>query len=301
MKSKTAREAYEIVVSEDKVEAYQAYLVLYPSQSTAPTVRTMLDRRQVMIAWHEAVTINTVASYQAFLAGYGNSDFAATADRLIERARTRSFAASSSAFAAATCPCSQPTNPTLRQQKRTNSTPTQNAPGTNVAIVNPTPVTVYPPPPPIVIPPIVIPPRITVPIPPKPHRDDDKPGRPSGNDKPKPGGSNTGGATTGGSNTDGTSTGTPPILRGKLSKAKAGMNTSVATNTVRSTTMTRSVSSTGIKTTSMVSRQSIGQTGMGRSMGGMSPGMGRSMGSMSPGMGRSMGGMGMSRMSFGRR
>ena len=299
MKSKTAREAYEIVVSEDKVEAYQAYLALYPSQSTAPTVRTMLDRRQVMIAWHEAVTINTVASYQAFLAGYGNSDFAATADRLIERARTRSFAAASSAFAAATCPCSQPTNPTLRQQKRTNSTPTQNAPGTNVAIVNPTPVTVYPPPPPIVIPPIVIPPRITVPIPPKPHRDDDKPGRPSGNDKPKPGGSNTGGATTGGATTDGTSTGTPPILRGKLNKAKAGMNTSVATNTVRSTTMTRS--STGIKATSMVSRQSIGQTGMGRSMGGMSPGMGRNMGGMSPGMGRSMGGMGMSRMSFGRR
>ena len=73
LKSKTAREAYEIVVREDQVEGYQAYLALYPSQSTAPALRSLSDRRQVMIAWYTAVTVNTVASYQAFLARYGNS------------------------------------------------------------------------------------------------------------------------------------------------------------------------------------------------------------------------------------
>ena len=79
LKSKNAREAYELVVREDQVEGYQAYLALYPSQSTASAVRSLSDRRQVMVAWYTAVTVNTVASYQAFLASYGTSDFAATA------------------------------------------------------------------------------------------------------------------------------------------------------------------------------------------------------------------------------
>ena len=94
LKSKTPREAYEIVVREDQVEGYQAYLALYPSQSTASAVRSLTERRQLMVAWYTAVTVNTVASYQAFLASYGTSDFAATADRLIERARTRSVSGS---------------------------------------------------------------------------------------------------------------------------------------------------------------------------------------------------------------
>ena len=100
LKSKYAREAYELVVREDQVEGYQAYLALYPSQSTASAVRSLSDRRQVMVAWYTAVTVNTVASYQAFLASYGTSDLAATADRLIERARARSV---SGGAAAASC------------------------------------------------------------------------------------------------------------------------------------------------------------------------------------------------------
>src|SRR5262249_12708823 len=127
LKTKTARQAYEIVVREDKVEAYQAYLALYSSEPTTPAVRTLLDRRQVMIAWYNAVTVNTVASYQAFLAGYGSSDFAGTANRLVERARVRSVANATAAFASVgpTCPCGQPTTPQLRQ-KRTETIPTQN-------------------------------------------------------------------------------------------------------------------------------------------------------------------------------
>jgi hypothetical protein len=73
LKSKSAREAYELVVREDQVEGYQAYLALYPSQSTASAIRSLSDRRQVMVAWYTAVTVNTVASYQAFLASYGST------------------------------------------------------------------------------------------------------------------------------------------------------------------------------------------------------------------------------------
>ena len=45
-----ACEAYEMVIREDQVEAYQAYLTLYPAQSLAPSVRSLVERRREMIA-----------------------------------------------------------------------------------------------------------------------------------------------------------------------------------------------------------------------------------------------------------
>jgi uncharacterized caspase-like protein len=204
LKSRTPRDAYDIIIREDKVEAYQAYLALYPSQSLAPVVRTLVERRREMIAWHDAVIINTVASYQTFLASYASSDFAATADRLVERARTRSLSNAASAFASvgATCPCSQPT-PAPRQ-RRTDVSPSNNPTGpvgpagparpasatgpaapvgpTGPAPYNP-PVQVYDPiitPPPVRI--VTPPPHIHIP-PAPPYGGNDKPTG-GGNDKP---------------------------------------------------------------------------------------------------------------------
>ena len=210
LKSKNAREAYELVVREDQVEGYQAYLALYPSQSTASAVRSLSDRRQVMVAWYTAVTINTVASYQAFLASYGTSDFAATADRLIDRARARSVsggAAAAFASVSPTCPCSLPATPTLRQ-RRTDTTPTQTptqntgsnsgggAPKANLAVIDPVPVIIP------TNPVVTLPPRISVY--PKPPRGHDKPKDTSGNDKPKSTGGSYGDKpkSSGGSNSD---------------------------------------------------------------------------------------------------
>jgi uncharacterized caspase-like protein len=269
LKSKTLREAYEIVIGEDKIEAYQAYLALYPSQSMAPVVRTLLDRRQVMVAWYNAVTINTVASYQAFLAGYGNSDFDGTANRLVDRARTRSVSNATSAFAstASTCPCSQPTNPALRQ-KRTDATPAQNtgsnsanSPGTNVAVIDPTSVTVYTDPVSI-----VTPPQISIPVHPKSPRGNDKPEQTSGNDKPK---------STGGSNND-----NPQITRGRTNdNSRIQINNGTATNSVRSAKIGKSDSPStstgmGIRGASVVPRQSFGQMGITRNMSAGMPRMG---------------------------
>ena len=272
LRSKNPRDAYDIVISEDKVEAYQAYLALYPSQSTAPVVRTILERRQVMIAWYTAVTINTVASYRSFLASYANSDFALTANRLVERALTRSVSNAGAAFAAApTCPCTQPVSP-LPRQKRTDA-PTQNfnsnpgnPGGTNVVVNNPpTVVRTDPVPPVVVIPPkppiVVIPPKppIVVVIPPKGGHD--KP--PTGGDKPP----QTGGGkppydkppkSTG---IDPKTTGNPPITkvytnpRVQLNNNPVHINKSVGTTTVRST------STTGFS----VKPQSSGSMGMTRS------------------------------------
>ena len=200
LKSKNPRDAYETVVREDKVEAYQAYLALYPSQSMAPVVRTIVERRRVMVAWHEAVTINTVASYQAFVAGFGASDFAMTANRLLERARMRSVGNALSAYASAgpTCPCSQPINNTPAPrggQKRTDGGPNSNPTGGTTALVS-TPTTVVTPVP-------VYDPPVRVHVrddwrPTKPHKDPKYPGgdKPSSTgDKPS---SNGGGKHTGG-------------------------------------------------------------------------------------------------------
>src|SRR5215470_6617861 len=117
------QEAYEIVVHEDAVEGYEAFLSIYGIPPFGPRVRSLVERRKEMIAWYNAVTINTVESFQAFLASYPNSDLAATARRLMERARNRSLADKASAGAspppaapnrvanatpAATCSCSTP-------------------------------------------------------------------------------------------------------------------------------------------------------------------------------------------------
>jgi uncharacterized caspase-like protein len=101
LQRRSPSEAYELVIREDSVEAYQAFLSMFPTQPNSPRVRQVLDRRRVMIAWYTAVTFDTVASYQAFLAAYPDTDLTATARRLLERAQNRSMLAS----VGNTCPC----------------------------------------------------------------------------------------------------------------------------------------------------------------------------------------------------
>lgn len=104
LRAKSPREAYEVAIREDSLEAYQAFLDLYPTESFAPRVRSLLDRRQELVAWHEAVTINTPAAYREFLTSYPSSDYTATARRLVSRTDNRSLGAEARARA-----CSQPT------------------------------------------------------------------------------------------------------------------------------------------------------------------------------------------------
>jgi uncharacterized caspase-like protein len=307
LKSRGAREAYDIVVREDRVEGYQAYLALYPSQPTTPVVRNLIDRRRLVIAWYNAVTINTVASYQLFLASYGGSDFGVTANRLLERATGRSITdAASAAFAstAPTCPCSQPATPTLRQ-RRTDTSPTQNtgsgAPTPlkgSVAIVDPTPVTVTPVPPTV----IVTPPIITVPINPRPpYGHNPKP--PTGNDpkptigndpKPPTGGGEGGHPKppydgpkvtgTGTVKTTGSDNSGPTILRERTGNGPAiKLNKNVATANASAVTpkilkpATAPMGGVGLRSTSMVPKASFAPTGMARGFGGMGGGGGPRM------------------------
>ncbi|WP_407117918.1 caspase domain-containing protein [Bradyrhizobium sp. LMG 9283] len=118
LQGKDAKAAYELVITEDTVEAYQAYIELYAQASYTPRLRTVLERRRQMLAWERAVAINTRASFEAYLANWDNSDLAATARRLLLRVQNRNYALPVAAAAtpvavamAPTCPCSTPTTP----------------------------------------------------------------------------------------------------------------------------------------------------------------------------------------------
>jgi hypothetical protein len=108
-RSRQPAEAYDLVIQDGTVEAFEAYLAVYSVAPYAPRVRALFERRQEMMAWYTAVTVNTVGSFELFLASYPNSDLAITARRLMERARNRSLA--SLASVTPTCACTAPTTP----------------------------------------------------------------------------------------------------------------------------------------------------------------------------------------------
>jgi uncharacterized caspase-like protein len=138
LQGKDARAAYELVIADDTVPAYQAYIELYAQDTQTPRLRMVLERRRQMLAWDRAVAIDTRASYEAYLANWDNSDLAATARRLLLRVQNRNYALPVAAAAvpvavamAPTCPCSAPTppatpiNPTVAPiiKKRVDDTP----------------------------------------------------------------------------------------------------------------------------------------------------------------------------------
>ncbi|TQF29848.1 caspase family protein [Bradyrhizobium sp. UNPA324] len=120
LQGKPAMVAYELVITDDTVPAYQAYIELYAQDTRTSRLRTVLERRRQMLAWERATAINTRASFEAYLANWDNSDLAATARRLLLRVQNRNYgppivaAASPAPVAVAmapTCPCSAPQAP----------------------------------------------------------------------------------------------------------------------------------------------------------------------------------------------
>src|SRR5437660_142423 len=109
LQGKEPKVAYELVIADDSVAAYEAFTMLFAQSSYTPRMRSLLERRREMLAWNTAVAINTAASFDEFLASYGNSDLAATARKMRERVLNRSLGAQ----AALTPPVLQPTNVAL--------------------------------------------------------------------------------------------------------------------------------------------------------------------------------------------
>src|SRR5581483_5135637 len=101
--------AHEMVVADGTLEAYQAFDQMFAQSQFKPEIAEWIVRRLKMVAWNEAVTINTAASYRSFLAQYPDTDLSITARTLIERLR---FKPAPLAQVAALGPCTTPSAPT---------------------------------------------------------------------------------------------------------------------------------------------------------------------------------------------
>ncbi len=131
LKDRPAEAAYELIVADGSVEAYEAFVVLYADPVFVPRARSWLDRQLRMIAWNKAVIENTAAGYRAFLLAYPDSDLTPTARKLEERLRNRpSFgplAATpvASLQPAATCSCSTPPAAPAKKASKKTEKPTK--------------------------------------------------------------------------------------------------------------------------------------------------------------------------------
>jgi len=123
LQGKPVETANELIVADGTDEAYEAFAGLYAQTPRGLQARDWLDRHRRMVAWNNAVIINTAAGYRGFLAQYPDSDLSATARKLEERLRNRpnvaavvaapvSVPATNVALAAPSCPCNtQPAPP----------------------------------------------------------------------------------------------------------------------------------------------------------------------------------------------
>ena len=124
LQGKPVEIANETIVADGTEEAYEAFVGLYAQPPFGPQAREWLDLHRRMVAWNNAVIVNTAAAYRAFLAQYPDSDLTAAARKLEQRLRNRpNFAAGLAAVSggapngasgnAATAGSSLPTNASL--------------------------------------------------------------------------------------------------------------------------------------------------------------------------------------------
>jgi uncharacterized caspase-like protein len=85
--SRPARQAYDIVIAEDKEEYYEEFVRLYAQDPLADHVRRVLNRRKQMVAWQNVTHRNRPEDYADFARRFRNSGLGFRAQRLQERPR----------------------------------------------------------------------------------------------------------------------------------------------------------------------------------------------------------------------
>src|SRR5712672_3763985 len=70
LQGKRVEIANEMIVADGTDEAYEAFVGLFAQPPFGPQAREWLDRHRRMVAWNNAVIINTAAAYRAFLVQY---------------------------------------------------------------------------------------------------------------------------------------------------------------------------------------------------------------------------------------
>jgi uncharacterized caspase-like protein len=127
LQGKRVEIANEMIVADGTDEAYEAFVGLFAQPPFGPQAREWLDRHRRMVAWNNAVIINTAAAYRAFLLQYPDSDLTATARKLEDRLRNRPNTTASLALAVGGAP-----------NAPAASTPAGNALPTNASLAAPT-------------------------------------------------------------------------------------------------------------------------------------------------------------------
>jgi hypothetical protein len=89
LKGKPVEAANELIVADGTDESYEAFAGLFPQTALGRLARDWLVRHRRMVAWNEAVLINTASGYRSFLAKFPDSDLSATARKLEQRLRNR--------------------------------------------------------------------------------------------------------------------------------------------------------------------------------------------------------------------
>ena len=116
LKGKPVEAANELIVADGTDESYEAFAGLFPQTALGRLARDWLVRHRRMVAWNDAVLINTASGYRSFLEKFPDSDLSATARKLELRLRNRpeftpAVAAANAAvpqnvaLAGPTCPC----------------------------------------------------------------------------------------------------------------------------------------------------------------------------------------------------
>jgi hypothetical protein len=175
LNGKPVEAANELIVADGTDEAYEAFAGLYPQTTLGRLARDWLVRHRRMVAWNDAVLINTASAYRSFLEKFPDSDLSATARKLELRLRNRpeltpAVAAANAAvpqnvaLAGPTCPCNLQTpaqpqplkiNAPVRRvepdppKKKADRKPRRPEPDDDVVVVRrPPPRVVYDDPPP---------------------------------------------------------------------------------------------------------------------------------------------------------
>ena len=82
LRTRSVREAYDIVIEEDAVEYYEEFVEVYPNDPLALRIRALLASRLMMVAWHNALKVNSPVAYQTFQNKFAHTVYANQAAKL---------------------------------------------------------------------------------------------------------------------------------------------------------------------------------------------------------------------------
>ncbi|WP_257170628.1 caspase family protein [Bradyrhizobium sp. SRS-191] len=80
--SRSVRQAYDYVLSENRPQYYREFVEMYPRDPLADRIRALLAGLVQAAAWHQTVLANSPAAYQSFRDSYADSPYAPVALRL---------------------------------------------------------------------------------------------------------------------------------------------------------------------------------------------------------------------------